>query len=283
MKMSKKGEFIRLAFICVVLMVIGCVVSLLSEEELNLASIQAVITIGIWLTLAIILVLICTVCYVISRDVDYKKLMEKHQQKNSYNLRKIGYFMIPSNAKMKPLLLTIFLPRMIFLIMPFYDQINTYLRLCLAISCGVLACVVLVKIWGKSREKTILENTIRYFKGDYTSLKEKLDLSIQNDMLFKDKHLVVTKEFFICENIAIPINQIEKFYLMEVKPNAGDVISLLTTRQACLMRLVCVSVNGKRIGESMGVSKLEICNIKDFFKYYSGINLEISEKYEGVK
>lgn len=115
-----------------------------------------------------------------------------------------------------------------------------------------MASVVQVKVWSKYREKEILEKTELYFKGYCTFFKEKLDFSIQNDLLFKEKHLVVTKEFFICYDIAIPIKQIEKFYFLQVTPEVSDVLSVFRTGEACTCRLVCELVSGKSIERSMG-------------------------------
>lgn len=99
MNENKKRRFIVLVCVCEALLIIGFVASLLNEDEIDFSSMQTWFVIGIWSVLAIILGVLCIVYYATYCDNDTKKQMEKLQQKKSYNLSKIGYFMIQSTSK----------------------------------------------------------------------------------------------------------------------------------------------------------------------------------------
>lgn len=208
-----------------------------------------------------------------------EKHMHRLQRKTGYSIKGICYFMcLNANVLLVHLRLTIVAMGILL-----FTPLNSlpYQNL-LWIVIILLTNIGIVIYYRESRYKDLLENTKYYCQVSEEALVEDLSASLKKGLHFKESHLVITEDYIIGNNLAVPKNQIEELQLIECEP-VRSYSAFMQNREVDTLRLRCELINGKSIDINLGSDAIEHSHIKKFGEYYSGIDSKLNGKYKGLR
>lgn len=277
--MKKEG---RVTLLSVVLMLfilgISTLTALYSKGMLDFSNKGTII--GILIGLAVILVLICWCA--ISLRISIKgyrpeKKMARLQKKKATSLKSICYYMTENKWKTHAYALMIGIAFYLFNFSPVVRNFSRLPATLYIIVHMLLANLLVVIYYRENGQKKLIENTSWRLNMPKDILLEKLETSLKKGLLFKEKHLIMTEDFIISSQTAVPRNYIESLNLYEPK-DTYDVFSIFNG--LCKLKLTCKMTTGNSVTLAVGGDEEEIAHIKRFFTYYSGINAEMREQYK---
>jgi len=231
----------------------------------------------------IVLVLILICLFPKIKDYDVEKGISKLQKKRKMSIRSIAYYMCNARKKLNyykyALVFTALFIALYFVI---EIPINPYIMFLFAI---VFFIILIVLYLGKKESDVMIKATEQRFGIKREFLLDKLENSLNKGLLLKERHLVITNDFFINDKIIIPLDYVEHFVLKEKNKIDGTeiMLNMFTYSDVTKLEMVVHPMNGNYFSISLGSEAVELNHIKTFFEYYSKFDNQISSKYKGCQ